>query len=318
MAETPMLPVLRPPKLRAGATIALVAPSRPSDPDRIAAATTWLEGCGYRVQAGAHIHDRYHYLAGRDDDRARHVMAAFEDDEVAGLLCVRGGFGTGRMIDRLDYDSIRRHPKAVIGFSDSTGLQLALYARTGLVTFTGCLADTDLGRTTVDPLVGSSLLHLLQDRQPLGLLPAAAGALTCVRQGSASGPLVAANLALLCSLLGTVYAPRLDGAVLLLEDVSEAPYRLDRMLTQLRLAGIFERISALVLGAFHDCFVPTDMAASPTLQEMVLDAVGSRSMPIVAGVAYGHMVRRTVLPMGILTDVNAEAGTVEVTESAVC
>lgn len=317
MAEMPA-PTLKPAALRTGSTIALVAPSRPSDPDRVVAAVAWLESHGFCVRRDAAIHDRYHYLAGGDADRARRVMEAFEDDEVAALLCVRGGFGTGRMIDLLDYDVIRRHAKAVVGFSDSTGLQLALYARAGLVTFTGALADTDLGRPQVDPLVGRSLLRLLQDPEPLGLLPATDQGLACLQSGTASGPLVAANLALLCSLLGTPYAPHLDGAVLLLEDVSEAPYRIDRMLTQLRLAGVFERISALVLGVFHDCFVPTDMAASPTLDEIVVDAVGGNRLPIVAGVGYGHITTRTVLPVGVMTCVDAAARTVRVTESALC
>ena len=128
---------------------------------------------------------------------------------------------------------------------------------------------------------------------------------------------MAANLALLCSLLGTPYAPRLDGVVLLIEDVAEAPYRIDRMLTQLRLAGVFDGLAALVLGSFRDCFVPTEMESSPTLEEMVLDAVGDRVLPIVGGVAYGHMSRRTVLPIGVTTCVDGDSATVTITEAAV-
>jgi muramoyltetrapeptide carboxypeptidase len=223
-------------------------------------------------------------------------MDAFLDDDISGLLCVRGGFGAGRVVDRLDYDAIRAHPKAVIGFSDSTGLQLAVYARARLVTFTGALADTDLGHRPVDPLLADSLWRLLERPEPIGDLPADGEALTSLRPGRGSGPLVAANLALLCSLLGTPYAPRLDGTVLLIEDVGEAPYRIDRMLTQLRLAGIFDCLAALVLGTFRDCFVPTEMEASPTLEEMVADAVGDRQLPVVGGVAYGHMSRPRLCP----------------------
>jgi muramoyltetrapeptide carboxypeptidase len=244
-------------------------------------------------------------------------MDAFLDDGIAALLCVRGGFGAGRLLDLLDYDAIAAHPKPVIGFSDSTGLLLALYARTGLVTFTGALADTDLGRRPVDPLVADSFCRLLQRPEPFGSLPAADGELIGLRPGNAQGPLVAANLALLCSLLGTPYAPCLDGAVLLIEDVGEAPYRIDRMLTQLRLAGILDHLSALLLGTFDDCFVPTEMEDSPTLEEIVEDAVGDRNLPVVGGVAYGHRRRRVVLPVGVSVCVDGRSGTVAITEAAV-
>lgn len=317
MADGPNGVLIRPPALQPGDTIALIAPSRPADPQRIAIASAWLEGRGYQVQTSPPCRP-YHYLAGRDQDRAQEVMDAFLDDSVQALLCVRGGFGTGRILDMLDYQAIRDHPKALIGFSDSTGLQLALLARSGLVSFTGALADSDFGRSPVDPLLAESMWRLLERHEPLGRLPPDSDqALATICGGSGEGPLVAANLALLCSLLGTSYAPRLDGAVLLIEDVSEAPYRLDRMLTQLRLAGVLDRLSGLVLGRFCDCFSPADMEASPTLKEMVLDALGGRKIPTVSGVAYGHMRRRTVLPIGIPARVDADAATVTITESAV-
>jgi muramoyltetrapeptide carboxypeptidase len=317
VAEDQGTAVVRPPALCSGDTIALVAPSRPANPHRISTASAWLEKRGYHVRTSP-LCTPYHYLAGRDQDRAKEVMDAFLDDGVQALLCVRGGFGTGRILDRLDYGAIKDNPKALIGFSDSTGLQLALLARSGLVSFTGALADSDLGQGSVDPLLAESMWRLLERREALGGLPADSGdALTTICGGCGEGPLVAANLALLCSLLGTPYAPNLDGAVLLIEDVSEAPYRLDRMLTQLRLAGVLDRLSGLALGRFHDCFSPTDMEASPTLIEMVIDALGGRNIPTVSGVAYGHMRRRTVLPIGIPARIDADVGSVTITESAV-
>ncbi len=311
-------PTLRPAALRPGNRLALIAPSRPSEPSRLSVATAWLQNRGYQVQPGSRIHDRYHYLAGRDADRARDVMDAFLDDDVDGILCVRGGFGTGRLVDLLDYDAIAAHPKPLIGFSDSTGLQLAIHRQTGLVAFTGALADTDLGRRCVDPLLADSLWRLLERTEPFGALPGEEAQLTAIQPGQAEGPLLAANLALLCSLLGTPYAPCFDGAVLLIEDVAEAPYRIDRMLTQLRLSGVFEEVSALVLGVFRDCFTAADMEDSPTLVEIVKDAVGHRQLPVVGGVAYGHIRRRTVLPIGVRTHVDGDAGLVRIIESAVC
>ena len=282
------------------------------------AATGYLEARGYRVRRGAHLHDRYHYLGGRDTDRTRDLMQAFLDDDVSALLCVRGGFGTGRLLEHLDYDAIAAHPKAVIGFSDTTGLHLALYARAGLVGFTGTLADTDLGQPPPEPLLEGTLWHLLTSNQALGPLPATAEGPLAWRAGRARGPLVPANLSLLCSLLGTPYAPPLDGAVLLLEDVWEAPYRIDRMFTHLRLAGVFDRISGLALGVFEHCFVPTEMADSPSLEEIVLDAIGDRRLPVVAGLEFGHRRRRAVLPVGVPARLDAGAtGEVSLLEPAV-
>lgn len=310
-------PLRRPRPLRPGDAIALVAPSRPSRPDLLDAARRYLEAKGFCVRRGRHVHDRYHYLGGRDGDRAADVMDAFLDDDVAALVCVRGGFGAGRILDRLDYGAIASRPKAVVGFSDTTGLHLALYARSGLVGFTGALADTDLSRAPPDPLLAQTLWRLLSGADPLGPLPPADAAYGVLRPGRAEGPLVPANLSLLCSLLGTPYVPDLTGAILLLEDVSEAPYRVDRMLTQLRLAGILDRIAALALGSFCDCFTPGEMESSPTLDEIVADAIGGRALPVLAGVPFGHTPRRAVLPLGVLARVDTEIPEIRLLEGAV-
>ena len=198
---------------------------------------------------------------------------------------------------------------------------------------TALIADQRIDDTTVDdvralgPLATSGAPTLAELKDAFATAadaarrsatdPAAEDELISLRPGNAQGPLVAGNLTLLCSLLGTPYMPCLDGAVLLIEDVSEAPYRIDRMLTQLRLAGILDRLSALVLGTFDDCFVPTEMKDSPTLEEIVDDAVGDRNLPVVAGVAYGHTRRRVVLPLGVSVCVDGDAGSVVITQAAV-
>ncbi|MEE2657980.1 MAG: LD-carboxypeptidase [Candidatus Latescibacterota bacterium] len=288
------------PALRSGDTIALVAPSHPGDQQRIEAASQFLRHREYGVEVMAHSSGSYHYLAGRDSERASDLMRAFENPAIAALFCVRGGYGSGRTLDLLDYDVIARHPKAVVGFSDSTALHLGLYARTGLVGFTGCLTDLDLATDPPNPakhFLHDALWPLLTIARPLGELPISEE-LGVLRHGVAEGPLVPANLAVLCSLMGTPFAPNLEGCILLVEDVSEYPYRIDRMLTQLRLAGVFSRISGLALGDFTACFEPEEMELSPTLEEIVEDAVGNRDLPILTGVPYGHLPRRLVLPIG--------------------
>lgn len=310
-----MVDLRRPAPLSPGDGIALIAPSRPASPKLVSSSTTYLEDRGYRVVHGAHLCDEYHYLAGRDRDRAGDIMEAFRDPGVAALFCARGGYGSGRVLDCLDLDAIARHPKIVVGFSDTTGLHLGLYARTGLVGFTGALADIDLAAPPVEPLLEDSLWRCLCRPEPLGDIPTAAGELEVLRPGRGTGPLVPANLALLCSLLGTPFAPDLGGAILLIEDVGEYPYRIDRMLTQLRLAGILDSLSALVLGQFSDCFIPEEMDQSPSLEEMILDLTPP-SLPILAGFPYGHARRRMVLPIGVLAALDTEGPSLSLCEPA--
>ena len=227
----------RPRALEPGDLVALVAPSRPASERGPREAAAYLEQRGYRVDVSRAIHDRHFYLAGTDDTRADELNRVFADPEVRAVFCARGGYGSGRLLDRLDFAALQDNPKIVAGFSDSTALLLALYSRAGLVAFNGALADFDLGEVR-DSLVEATLWPLLTSPEPLGEVPAAAESMGVVRPGAARGPLVPANLALLCSLLGTPFFPPLDGALLVLEDIDEYPYRIDRMLNQLRLAGV--------------------------------------------------------------------------------
>ncbi|MFH1568300.1 MAG: LD-carboxypeptidase [Gemmatimonadota bacterium] len=300
-----MLELLRPPPLRPGDGIALVSPSRPASPELVAAGEAYLERRGFRVHRAPHLADSYHYLAGRDRDRAADLMAAFLDPDIRALFCARGGYGSGRVLDRLDLGAIAAHPKIVVGFSDTTGLHLGLYARIGLVGFTGALTDFDLSPPLPDPLMEASLWRAVSSPEPIGQLVPGGQGLTCLRPGRGAGPLVPANLALLCSLMGTPFFPDLEGAILLVEDVGEYPYRLDRMLNQLRLAGVLDRLAGLVLGQFSSCFVPEEMELSPTLEETVLDHTRP-GLPVLAGFPYGHVRRRLVLPVGVEAELDAE------------
>jgi muramoyltetrapeptide carboxypeptidase len=276
-----------------------VAPSGCPPAEHLDACIAYLEERGYRVSLGRHLYDRHHYLAGRDADRAADLMEAFLDPGVRAIFCARGGYGSGRLLDRLDYGRIAAHPKIVVGFSDTTALHLALYGRAGLVGFTGALASMDLRTDHRDPFTEASLWRAVTSTDPLGRVPADAASVQVLRPGRAAGPLVGGCLSLLCSLLGTPYQPPLQGAVLLLEDVSEYPYRLDRMLNQLRLAGILSQAAGLVLGQFKDCFTPEEMEHSPPLEEMVLDLTEGLDIPVLAHFPYGHFARRLVLPLGV-------------------
>ena len=207
-----MNPLRKAAPLQPGATIALVAPSGPSPPDQINRAITYLEQRGYKVAPGKNLYRTQHYLAGSDTQRADDLMEAFTAAEVSAVLCTRGGYGSTRLLDQLDYPQIQT--KFLLGFSDTTGLHLALYARLGLVGFTGALAAFDLGREDRDNFTEDSLWRTLVDPAPLGRLPLDEKTCAVLRPGRATGPLVGGNLALLCSLLGTPYMPPLERALL--------------------------------------------------------------------------------------------------------
>lgn len=288
---------LKPRSLQPGELIALVGPSGPAPRERLEAGIAYLEGRGYRVRPGRHLFARHHYLAGSDQQRAEDLREAFADPRVRAVFCARGGYGTGRLLDQLDYAAVAADPKIVLGFSDTTGLHLALQARCGLVCFTGGLVSMDLAGQP-DPFTEEWLWRSLTSSAALGSLPLGEG-VKALRPGRASGPLRGGCLSLLCSLLGTPYVPDLRGAILLLEDVDEYPYRLDRMLNHLRLAGVLEGIGGLVLGQFKDCFTPEEMERSPTLEEMAMELTEGLDLPVVTGVPYGHFSRRLVLPLGV-------------------
>ena len=289
--------LLKPQPLQQGDLIALVGPSGPAPRERLEAGIRYLEARGYRVQPGPHLFARHHYLAGTDAERAEDLRAALANPEVRAVFCARGGYGTGRILDRLDYAAVAADPKIVLGFSDTTGLHLALQAQAGLVCFTGGLVSMDLGGER-DPFTEEWWWRALTTAGPLGALPLG-DEFRVLRPGRAAGPLRGGCLSLLCSLLGTAYVPDLRGAILLLEDVDEYPYRLDRMLNQLRLAGVLEGIGGLVLGQFKDCFKPEEMSRSPDLEEMVMELTEGLDLPVVAGLPYGHFRTRLVLPLGV-------------------
>ena len=300
--------VIKPRALRHGDRIALVAPSRPGAADRLSAAASYLQNRGYHVAESPHVRIPRTYLRGDDSARAAELMACFLDDDIDALFCVRGGYGSGRLLDRLDYGAVAANPKVLVGFSDTTALNLALYGRCRLVSFSGAVSDLDLARQEgPEDLTESSLWQAVTSTAPLGPLPLDRADTAVIKPGRSRGRLVPATLVLLCSQIGTPYLPDLEDAILLVEDVDEEPYRLDRMLNQLRLSGILEGLNGLALGQFRNCFKESTVWPHG-LAEMVSDAMGDATdMPILAGIPYGHFSRRLVIPVGVMAELDAES-----------
>ena len=296
----------RPSPLAAGARVALLAPAGPlRGPVDVATGEANARSLGWEPRTGAHVLDRHGYFAGRDADRLADLNRALRDDAIDAVWCLRGGYGIMRLLDGVDYDAVRRRPKPLIGFSDITALHAALAREADLVTLHGPVA-----RNPLTPLTRASLICATAQRgDPCGRAP---GPRT-IRGGRASGRLAGGNLALLAALAGTRWAPRFDGAVLLLEDVNEAVYRMDRMLVQLRLAGMLDGVRAIVFGQCTDC--PEDSGdGRRTLDDVLAETADALRVPCLAGIPLGHVEDQWTFPLGMDAEVDADGGTVHVLE----
>lgn len=288
---------LVPPPLSAGAHVALVAPAGPLSAADLARAEHNVRSLGWEPVVGAHALAHADYFAGTDAERLADLNAALADPGVDAVWCLRGGYGAMRLLDGIDYDALRRQPRTILGFSDVTALHLACAARVpGLTTFHGPTARGALGdfsRRSLEHAVGA------RRGEPCGAAPEA----RALRAGRATGRLAGGNLALLAALAGTSYAPRFDGAVVVLEDVNEPVYRVDRMLRQLLMAGAFAGCRALLFGHCTHCPEPCEDDGRRTLDAVVAEAAELLDVPAVVGVPVGHIDAQWTLPLGAHAEV---------------
>lgn len=295
-----------PPRLRSGARVALVSPSGPlrdvSDLDR---AVRNARDIGWAPVVGAHALARDGYFAGSDTERLSDLQAAVSDEDIDGIWCVRGGYGAARLLTSLRLEPLQSRPKALIGYSDITALHSA-WQLAGYSSFHGPTARAELTEFS-----RASFIHTVQE--PTESVRAMPDART-LRTGTATGRLAGGNLALVASLCGTPWAVDFRDAIVVLEDINEATYRLDRMLLQLRLAGAFDGCVGLLLGQFTDCPPEADDGARALLAvvQECADVVG---VPAVVGAPVGHVPDQWTLPLGGLATLSAGARTLTVHES---
>ena len=282
------------PRLRDGDIIGLISPSSPPRDDALVLrGVSALLGMGHYVRMGMSVGAKKGYLAGSDFLRATDIMDMFSDDRVRAIFATRGGYGAARLLERLDYGFIRKHPKILVGFSDITALSMALYAQTGLVTFAGPMVAAEFA-SGIDPMVSEALWSLLRKGASSRNLPGCEET-EVLAEGVAEGTLLGGNLAVLCSLIGTPWLPDMRRAVLFLEDVGEPVYRIDRMLLQLRESGILRGLSGVLLGSFTA--IPAtkpDRDLSEVLNEDLLPL----NIPVVTGIPFGHIPNKITLPLG--------------------
>lgn len=315
---------LRLPKaLQPGDTIALVSPARPISDDTVTSITLGLTKLGYKVVEAPNLRVVNRYLAGTDEDRAAGMNWAWADPEVDAIFCPGGGFGSTRILDQLDYETIRKNPKIFTGFSDITGVHLATYARTGQVVFhapTTWMALTD--RRDLRPHAAASFWGTLaassytDGRNGFTILPHEGTVPVKLVGGVSQGRLVGGNLSLVAALMGTPYEFESKGHILFLEEVREAPYRVDRMLSTLRLAGKLDDLAGVVVGQFHRCD-PDASDNSFTVRELMDTYFGDRPYPVLLNYPIGHVENNATIPIGALAELDAEKGTLTLLENPV-
>lgn len=308
-----MAPVRLPAPLAPGDRIAVVAPCSPVLDGQLPQAMAALRGWGFEPVAMAHVGDRRGHLAGTDDTRVADLEAAFRDEELRAVWIARGGYGATRIAERVDWRALGADPKPLIGFSDATALLQAAWRHLRLVTVHGPFASAIPDPATA-PRPAEHLRRLLLGRLAPGPLPVESGGPTTISGGAAEGPLLGGNLAVLSAMVGTPQQPDLEEAVVLLEDINEAPYRIDRMLTQLRGAGCLAGIAGVALGAFTGC-QPPDNRPSATVDEVLSERLGDLGVPVLAGLPFGHRPDQLALPHGARVRLDADAGEFALLES---
>jgi muramoyltetrapeptide carboxypeptidase len=312
----------KPRRLRAGDTVGLIEPASASNEAfDLTLVEEAISALGLKPKRAAHLLGRYGYLSGTDTDRANDVNMMFADKEVQAIFAVRGGWGCARLLPYLDYDIIHANPKLLIGYSDITALHMAIAAKCDFVTVHGPNANSSWGAHSV-----ASFKQIVFDgAAPVFQNPTAREdrlvqrkyRTQTIRSGVARGRLLGGNLTVLTALVGTPYLPRFDGAILFLEDVDEAEYRIDRMLTQLGLAGVLKNVAGVVFGQCTDCKDDDRGFGGFTLSNILEQHIAPLGIPAYQGAFIGHLPDQFSIPLGVQAEINASAGTLRLLEPAV-
>ena len=318
-------PAIKPKRLAAGDTVMLVSPASATfNSMDLQIARESLEALGFKVRAGEHMMERHGNLAGDDKARAEDINRAFADKSVAAVHAIRGGWGSARLLPHLDYDNIRRNPKVLIGYSDITALHLAIQAKTGLTTFHG-----PIGMGRWDPFSLDYYKRVLFNGEQVTYsnkqgISTERNSLTqtefrsqTITPGKARGRLLGGNLTVLTAILGSPYVPEWDDAILFCEDVGEDLYRVDRMVTQLKLAGILGKVKGFIFGSCSECGPGDGNYGALTLEEILKDHVKPLGVPAWQGAMIGHAQPQWTLPEGAQVEIDATAATIRLLESPV-
>ncbi len=294
--------------IRKGDTVGVITPSSPLvDDSGYGIADKNFSSLGLRIKWGANVGKKYGYLAGTDAERIADIESMFADPDVKAIVCLRGGSGAARLLDRLDYQLIARNPKIFLGYSDITAFHQAIYTQTGLITFHGAVANSHwtpmVIRQFEQLFFEGKLPTYTADRKPA----------KTITGGSAEGKLLGGNLSVLTGIAGSNYFPDFDDAILFLEEIGEEPYRIDRMFSQLALTGALRKIKGFVFGQCSDCR-PKNPVNSLTVEQILHDYIRPLGIPAFQGALIGHIDEQFILPIGAKVRIDATQGSIRVVE----
>lgn len=302
--------LVKPKRLKNGDTIGLISPgSILPEEGRYDEIIETISQLGFKVVEGSNARNKYGNLAGEDQARAADLNRMFRDSSIDAIIPFRGGWGSNRMLDLIDFEIIKENPKPLIGFSDITSLLLAIYAKTGLVTFHGPVGKSEWNDFTTKhfkQVLMNDRIPILKNKDNAGI------SVQTITPGVARGKLIGGNLTVLTSMLGSDYLPDWQGAILFLEDIGEDVYRIDRMLTQLKLNGILKQISGFIFGRCTNCEPGNKYSLS--LEQVLQDHIQVLGVPSFYGSMIGHIDSMFTLPIGITSEINAESGSIKLLE----
>lgn len=333
--------MIKPQRIEPGMTLGIIAPaSAARDPKLVDEAIAGVEALGLKAKPGRHIRDKWGYLASSDANRLADLHRMFADKKVDGIICLRGGYGTSRIVDAIDYDLVKKNPKVFIGFSDITMLNLAFLRKCKLVSFNGPMAASTFADETPSRFGISGFLRTLGHAEPAGSIWQGHDDhdFRVIRSGKASGRLTGGNLSLLAASVGTPYQVQTKGCIVFIEEVEECPYRIDRMLTQMLSAGLLKDAAGIVIGrnvpdkTFEAAEAKAAKSASkvvmplaksvsrnyePLMDEVFHDRLSGLKIPVITGLPFGHIQDYATLPLGIMASMDSRTGDLVIEEAAV-
>ncbi len=314
--------IIKAKRLKKGNRVGVITPASFISDEGLERTVKNLENLGLKVELSKHIRARHGDFAGTDEQRLEDVHYMFSNTDIDAIWCARGGYGSARILPRLDYKLIRNNPKVFIGYSDITAMHCAIRKYSGLVTFHGPVGSTEHTDYTLNQLqkvlfegVAPHTITLSAANQILATEDDTYKTLN-LHEGMAEGELVGGNLSLLAGAVGTPYAPEVKGKILLIEDIGEKPYRIDRMLTSLRQAWPLDKVAAIALGVFNDC-ENKEGSQALDLQQTLEDRLGDLNVPIIYGLSYGHIDNMSTLPIGVRTRIDTKTQTMTLLEAGV-
>lgn len=309
---------IKPPKLNMGDTIGLIAPGSYVTQEQLDKSIKNFEELGYKVKYSKNILSKHGYLAGYDYERAADIHEMFADKEVDAIAAVRGGYGCARILPMLDYSIIKSNPKILIGYSDITSLLYGIYKKTGLVGFHGPVGISTFNDYSVEHF--NKILSDPDSTYEMKNLPEEEEQIVIINSGIAKGELIGGNLSIVVSMIGTEYDIDSKNKIIFLEEIGEEPYRIDRMLTQMRQSGKFDGCKGIALGVFERCEArekDPEFPKSLTLQQVLQDRLGDLGVPVIYGLSFGHISNKYTLPFGVKAQLNTYNKSLTLLEPAV-